>query len=88
MGKIKIFIDDGCLFMRIFTEKNIKNYMEYVNKNIIELNEVIGNCFQCGEKLSVLELPKGPEKEVVCLKDREYFVEEYEMLIEEGELKE
>lgn len=74
--------------MRVFTEKNIKDYMKYVDKNVIELDEVLGRCFQCGEFLDEVELPEGPESKVVCLDNREDFVRDYEELIEMDELKE
>lgn len=63
--------------MRQFTKEEIKKYLEYTNKNIIPLKEVLGTCFICGIPLDQLELPEGPEKQVVCLKDRSYFVESF-----------
>lgn len=63
--------------MRQFTNEEIKKYLEYTNENIIPLQEVLGKCFICGTPLDQLELPEGPEKQVVCLKDRSYFVESF-----------
>lgn len=63
--------------MRQFTNEEIKKYLEYTNENIIPLQEVLGKCFICGVPLDQLELPEGPEKQVVCLKDRSYFVESF-----------
>ncbi|PRY72886.1 SAP domain-containing protein [Alkalibacterium olivapovliticus] len=63
--------------MRQFTYKEIKKYLEYTNENIIPLQEVLGKCFICGIPLDQLELSEGPEKQVVCLKDRSYFVESF-----------
>lgn len=66
--------------MRQFTNEEIKKYLEYTNENIIPLQEVLGKCFICGtplDQLELLELPEGPEKQVVCLKDRSYFVESF-----------
>ncbi|WP_271400973.1 SAP domain-containing protein [Salinicoccus roseus] len=61
--------------MKQFTNEEIKEYIEYTGENIIPLQEVLGRCFICGIPLDKLELPEGPEKQVVCLKDRSYFVE-------------
>lgn len=63
--------------MRQFTNEEIKKYLEYTNENIIPLQEVLGKCFICGIPLDQLELPEDPEKQVVCLKDRSYFVESF-----------
>ena len=66
--------------MRQFTNEDIKKYLEYTNENIIPLQEVLGKCFICGiplDQLDLLELPEGPEKQVVCSKDRSYFVESF-----------
>ena len=46
----------------------------------------MGQCFICGRILTDVELPKGPEKRVTCLEDRDYFVELFEELIEMGEM--
>lgn len=72
--------------MKSFSEADIEKYLKYTDENVIPLEEVLGNCFTCGELLSEVELPEGPEKKVVCLKDRDYFVEEYEELQELGEI--
>lgn len=63
--------------MRQFTNEEIKKYLEDTNENVIPLQEVLGKCFICGIPLDQLELPEGPEKQVVCLKDRSYFVESF-----------
>lgn len=63
--------------MKQFTNEEIKEYLEYTNENIIPLQEVLGRCFICGVPLGKLELPEGPENQVVCLKDRNYFVESF-----------
>jgi len=72
--------------MKRFSETDIDKYLKYTDENVIPLEEVLGNCFTCGELLSGVELPEGPEKKVVCLKDRDYFVEQYEELQELGEI--
>ena len=59
--------------MNSFSEADIEKYLKYTDET-------------CGELLSEVELPEGPEKKVVCLKDRDYFVEEYEELQELGEI--
>lgn len=64
--------------MRQFTIEEIKAYLEYVEENVISLREALGRCFICGESLNKVELPDGPEKKVVCLKDRDYFIESFE----------
>lgn len=69
---------------RVFTEEEISKYMDYVDKEVLELEEILGRCFQCGRPLDEVELPEGPERKVVCLKKREDFVAEYEELIKEG----
>lgn len=73
--------------MRKFNEVDIENYLKYTNKNVIELEEVLGHCFICGELLNQVALPQGLEKQVVCLKDRKYFAETFEELVEIGEIK-
>lgn len=73
--------------MRKFSEADIEKYLKYTDENVIALEEILGHCFICGEFLSDIELPKGPEKKVVCLKDYDYFVETYEELQELGEIK-
>ena len=72
--------------MKSFSETDIEKYLKYTDENVIPLEHVLGNCFICGELLSEVELPEGPEKKVVCLKDRDYFVEGYEELQELGEI--
>lgn len=72
--------------MTSFSEADIEKYLEYTDENVIPLEEVLGNCFTCGQLLSEVELPGVPEKKVVCLKDRDYFVEEYKELQELGEI--
>ncbi|WP_249872605.1 hypothetical protein [Oceanobacillus saliphilus] len=72
--------------MKSFSEADIEKYLKYTDENVIPLEEVLGNCFTCGSLLSEVELPEGPEKKVVCLKDRDYFVEGYEELQELGEI--
>lgn len=63
--------------MEKFTEKQIKEYQKWTNDNVIPTEELSGRCYICGEVLSEKKLPEGPESKVVCLKDREYFVESY-----------
>lgn len=70
--------------MRQFTKKEIEDYLEFTNENIIPLQEILGQCFVCGLSLDEVELPEGPEKKVVCLKDRDYFVESFESFEHEG----
>lgn len=76
--------------MRQFTKKEIEAYLEYVEENVISLQEILGQCFICGESLDEVEFPEGPEKKVVCLKDRDYFIkafDEYEYEGSESEFK-
>ena len=73
--------------MREFSESDVEKYLEYTDQNVIQTKELLGQCFICGIKLSETETPEGPEKRVVCLKDRDYFVEGFEELIEMGEIK-
>lgn len=70
--------------MRTFTNEQIDEYIVYACEHILEQNEFIGKCVICGCMLSELNLPNGPEKKVVCLNDREFFVEEYNELIKLG----
>lgn len=50
-----------------FTKEEIEKYQEYTYKYILPKDEIDGHCYQCGEFLKDVELPEGPEKEVVCL---------------------
>lgn len=72
--------------MRNFSELDVERWIENQDKNVLPKEEFLGRCFACGEYLAELELPEGPEKKVVCLKDRDYFVENFEESEEEGEL--
>ena len=75
--------------MREFTEEEIKKWIDYTDKNVLPKEEFLGRCHQCGDFLVNLELPEGPEKKIVCLKDRENFVSDFEELeeLEKGELE-
>lgn len=68
--------------MREFTEEEIEKWIDYTDKNVLPKEEFLGRCHQCGEFLVNLELPEGPEKKIVCLKDRENFVSDFEELAE------
>lgn len=70
--------------MRQFTKEEIEDYLKFTNENIISVQEILGQCFVCGLSLDEVELPEGPEKKVVCLKDRDYFVESFESFEHEG----
>lgn len=72
--------------MKIFSEVEIEEYLKYTDENVVEIEDMLGQCFMCGRELKEVELPEGPEKKVVCLKDRDYFVERYEELQEDGEI--
>lgn len=72
--------------MKEFTTEEIEKYLKYTDENVIPVEEVLGQCFICGENLNEVELPEGAEKKVVCLKDREFFVENFLELKELGEL--
>lgn len=72
--------------MRKFSEVEVENWIKNQDENVLPKEEFLGRCFACGESLSELELPEGPEKKVVCLKDRDYFVDVYEELQELGEI--
>lgn len=69
--------------MRTFSEEDIERYLKYTDENVVPLEDVLGHCFTCGRLLNEVELPDGPEKKVVCLKDREDFVESYKFMEEE-----
>lgn len=73
--------------MKEFSEAHIEKYLEYTDENVVPTEDILGQCFICGVELSQAELPEGPEKKVVCLKDRDYFVGSVEELIEMGEFK-
>ncbi|WP_373747908.1 hypothetical protein [Kaistella sp.] len=73
--------------MRTFTEKQIEEYINYTDENVISKEEVLGQCFMCGRPLKEVDLPEGPERKVVCLKDRDFFVEQYEELLDMGEIQ-
>lgn len=73
--------------MRQFSEIEIEKWIDYTDENVLSKEEFAGRCYVCGESLDTLELPEGPEKQIVCLEHREYFVGEFEELIEMGELK-
>ena len=68
--------------MREFTEEEIEKWIDYTDKNVLPKEEFLGRCHQCGDFLVNLELPEGPEKKIVCLKDREKFVGDFEELAE------
>lgn len=72
--------------MKEFTTKEVEKYLKYTDENVIPVEEVLGQCFICGENLNEVELPEGAEKKVVCLKDRELFVENFLELKELGEM--
>ena len=55
--------------MKEFTTEEIEKYLKYTDENVIPVEEVLGQCFICGENLNEVELPEGAEKKVVCLKD-------------------
>lgn len=68
--------------MKSFSETDIEKYLKHTDENILPVEEILGNCFICGEPLSEVDLPEGPEKKVTCLKDRDHFVDSYEELQE------
>ena len=68
--------------MREFTEEEIEKWIDYTDKNVLPKEEFLGRCHQCGDFLVNLELPEGPEKKIVCLKDLEKFVSDFEELAE------
>lgn len=72
--------------MKTFSESDIEKYLKYTDENVLPLEELENTCFICGQSLSEVELPEGPEKKVVCLKDRQHFVDGYEELQEMGEI--
>jgi len=72
--------------MRKFSEVEVENWIKNQDENVLSKEEFLGRCFACGEFLSELELPEGPEKKVVCLEDRDFFVEQYEELKEMEEI--
>ena len=70
-----------------FSDADIERYVEYTDKNVLPKEELLGRCFVCGVELDEVKLPEGPEKQIVCLNDRYYFVESFEELVEMGELE-
>ncbi|MGB6268072.1 MAG: SAP domain-containing protein [Olleya sp.] len=73
--------------MRHFSKKNIEDFLQYTDKNGLDLEFFSGKCTHCGQLLSEVALPKGPENKLVCLEHREDFVKYYEELIRLGELR-
>lgn len=73
--------------MKKFSEVEIEKWIDYTDENVLPKEELLGRCYVCGASLDTLELPEGPEKKIVCLEHREYFVEDFDELIEMGELK-
>ena len=61
----------------IFSEEEIQAYIKYTDENVLSKEEFEGRCVICGEPLNELELPEGPERKVVCLKDRKYFATDF-----------
>ncbi|CAM3352176.1 hypothetical protein [Nosocomiicoccus ampullae] len=72
--------------MRIFTEEEIEKWIDYTDEEVLPKEEFLGRCFACGEFLNTVELPEGPEKKIVCLRDRGYFIDQYEFLVKDGEI--
>lgn len=74
--------------MRVFTDAQVAAYLKWTDENVLPLEEISGRCHVCGEFLNELDLPEGPEREFVCIKDRDYIVDSYEELIEWGYIEE
>ena len=72
--------------MREFSEDEVEKYYEYTIELVGNEEDIAGICGVCGRELDKVELPSGPEKKVVCLKDRDYFVESFEDLKKWGDL--
>lgn len=72
--------------MRNFSELDVERWIKTTDENVLPKEEFLGECFVCGESLDKLELPEGPEKKVVCSKDRDDFVESFKDWEEAGEL--
>lgn len=68
--------------MSNYTEEDIQKYLKFVDENMIELEEIQGQCHICGKLLKDLELPNGPENKVVCLKDVDSFEESYQEMLD------
>jgi len=73
--------------MRKFSEQEIEKYINYSDENVLPKEEFLGRCIACGRFLNEVELPEGPERQVICLDDRDYFVEHYDSLIDLGEIE-
>ena len=72
--------------MRNFSELDVERWIKNQDENVLPKEEFLGRCFACGVDLDKLELPEGPEKKVVCSKNRNDFVDSFEELEEMGEL--
>ena len=72
--------------MRNFSELDVERFINHQDENVLPKEEFLGRCFACGRHLDEIELPEGPEKKVVCAKDRDYFVDTFADLEEMGEL--
>lgn len=70
--------------MEKFTEKQVEKYIKWTDKNVLSKEEFLGRCTICGDFLDELELPEGAERKVVCLKDRDYFIESYKEVVDFG----
>lgn len=69
-----------------FTKDEIQKYLKCVDENLVDLSELEGLCHICGNSLKDIKTPSGPENEVVCLNDREFFIKQYQEFKEEGML--
>lgn len=72
--------------MRNFSELDVERWIKTTDENVLPKEEFLGHCFACGQYLDKTELPEGPEKKVVCSKDRDYFVQNFEEWEETGKL--
>lgn len=72
--------------MRTFTQGDIGKYLEYVDREVVPLEEIEGHCHQCGVLLAEVPLSDGPEAAVTCLDCLEAFIANFIELEETGEL--
>lgn len=72
--------------MRTFTLDDLDKYLEYVDREVVPLEEIEGHCHQCGALLDKVPLSDGPESAVACLDCLDAFIADFRELEECGKL--